>query len=114
MSAMEKVTKKEFVDLVSERVMGDTKFVKVKLYGEIHNVEVEEDENILQAMFRANLDPPFSCQVGTCGTCMAKLESGNVTMDEPDALTEEDIKNGFILTCQARPKSDDCFVNYDY
>jgi ring-1,2-phenylacetyl-CoA epoxidase subunit PaaE len=45
---------------------------------------------------------------------MAKLESGNVTMDEPDALTEEDIKNGFILTCQAHPKSDDCFVNYDY
>lgn len=104
----------EFVDLGFEIVMNNRKFVKVKLYGEIHNIEVEEDENILQAMFRANLDPPFSCQVGTCGTCMAKLESGTVTMDEPDALTEEDIKKGFILTCQAHPQSDGCFVNYDY
>ncbi len=94
--------------------MANKKPVTVKLYGEIHNIEVEEDENILQAMFRNNLDPPFSCQVGICGSCMAKLESGNVRMDEPEALTEEDINNGFILTCQAHPESDDCFVNFDY
>ncbi len=105
-----------FLQAKSEIVksMANTKPVTVKLYGETYNIEVEEEENILQAMFRNNLDPPFSCQVGICGSCMAKLESGKVQMDDPEALTEEDIKNGFILTCQAYPESDDCFVNFDY
>ncbi|MCX7908274.1 MAG: 2Fe-2S iron-sulfur cluster-binding protein [Ignavibacteria bacterium] len=88
--------------------------VKVKLYGEEHIIEVEEDESILQAAFRAGLDPPFSCQVGVCGSCMAKLISGKVDMDERDALTDDEIENGFVLTCQSHPRTDDCFINYDY
>lgn len=94
--------------------MGSTKFVKVKLYGEETTIEVEQDESILQAAFRAGLDPPFSCQVGVCGSCMAKLESGEVNMDERDALTDEEIENGFILTCQSHPITEDCYVNYDF
>lgn len=94
--------------------MGSTKFVKVKLYGEETTIEVEQDESILQAAFRAGLDPPFSCQVGVCGSCMAKLESGKVNMDERDALTDEEIENGFILTCQSHPITEDCYVNYDF
>lgn len=93
---------------------GKVYYVKVKLYGETQTIEVEEDESILQAAFRAGLDPPFSCQVGVCGSCMAKLESGEAIMDERDALTDEEIENGFILTCQSHPKTDDCYVNYDF
>ncbi|MFN3781671.1 MAG: 2Fe-2S iron-sulfur cluster-binding protein [Candidatus Kapaibacteriota bacterium] len=88
--------------------------VKIKLYNEIKTIDVEPDESILQAAFRAGLDPPFSCQVGVCGSCMAKLESGKVLMDERDALTDEEIEKGFILTCQSHPQDDDCYVNYDY
>ncbi|MEJ5286233.1 MAG: hypothetical protein CH6_2389 [Candidatus Kapaibacterium sp.] len=91
-----------------------SRLVKVKLYGENYTIEVESDESILQAAFRAGLDPPFSCQVGVCGSCMAKLESGQVVMDERDALTDEEIDNGFILTCQSHPITDDCYVNYDF
>ncbi|MGC8747932.1 MAG: 2Fe-2S iron-sulfur cluster-binding protein [Candidatus Kapaibacteriota bacterium] len=88
--------------------------VKVKLYGEEQTIEVEAGESILQAAFRAGLDPPFSCQVGVCGSCIAKLESGKVVMDERDALTDEEIEKGFILTCQSHPTTDDCYVNYDF
>jgi ring-1,2-phenylacetyl-CoA epoxidase subunit PaaE len=90
------------------------RLVKIKLYGEEHSIEVEDGENILQAAFRAGLDPPFSCQVGVCGSCMAKLEKGKVIMDERDALTDDEIEQGFILTCQSHPTTDDCYVNYDY
>ncbi len=90
------------------------KQVRIKLYGEEHQVQVEPDESILQAAFRAGLEPPFSCQVGVCGSCMAKLRSGEVVMDERDALTDAEIDEGFILTCQAHPITDDCFVDYDY
>ncbi len=90
------------------------KSVKILLYGEEHQIEVEEDEPVLLAAFRAGLDPPFSCQIGICGTCMAKLRSGKVKMDERDALTDAEIQQGFILTCQSHPLSDDCYIDYDY
>lgn len=91
-----------------------TRFVTIKLYGEESNVEVQPDETVLLAAFRTGLDPPFSCQVGICGTCSARLVSGEVEMDEPEALTEEEIRNGIILTCQAHPASDNCYIDYDY
>ncbi len=93
--------------------MGKVFYVKVRLYGEEKTIEVEADESILQAAFRAELDPPFSCQVGVCGSCMAMLETGNVLMDERDALTDDEIEKGYILTCQSHPITDDCYVNYD-
>lgn len=86
----------------------------IKLYGEEYRVEVEPDETILMAAFRAGLDPPFSCQVGVCGTCSALLVSGKVEMDEPDALTDDEILKGIILTCQSHPMTDDCYIDYDY
>ncbi|MGQ9818518.1 MAG: 2Fe-2S iron-sulfur cluster-binding protein [Candidatus Kapaibacteriales bacterium] len=96
---------------MSERI---SRFVKIKLYGEEHTFDVQPDETILLAAFRAGLEPPFSCQVGICGTCSARLVTGEVTMDEPEALTEEEIQNGIILTCQSHPISDNCYIDYDY
>lgn len=88
--------------------------VKIKLYEETHEITVEADETVLQAAIRASLDPPFSCQMAACSTCMAKLESGEVYMDETDALTQEEIDDGYVLTCQAHPLTDDVFIDYDY
>ncbi len=100
------------VDVMETKL--ENKIVRIRLYGEEHQIEVTPDEPILSAAFRAGLDPPFSCQIGICGTCMAKLRSGKVKMDERDALTDSDIEQGFILTCQSHPLSDDCYVDYDY
>jgi ring-1,2-phenylacetyl-CoA epoxidase subunit PaaE len=91
----------------------DIKKVKVKLYFEEFEIDVEKEETILQAAMRQGYDPPFSCQVGACASCRAKLLSGIVTMDEDEALTEDEINEGYILTCQSHPITDVCSIDYD-
>lgn len=90
-----------------------TRKVKIILYNEEHEFDVEPDETILTAAQREGYDPPFSCQIGACSTCRAKIESGNIYMEEHDALTDMEIEEGYVLTCQAHPISDDVVVNYD-
>lgn len=90
-----------------------TRKVQVNLYGEEFIITVEPDETILTAAMRQGYDPPFSCQIGACSTCRAKLLSGKVHMDERDALTDEEIDMGYILTCQSHPLTDNVIVDYD-
>ena len=87
--------------------------VKIKIYNEIHTVSIEPDETILTSALREGHDPPFSCQIGACGTCRATLISGSVEMDDRDALTDKEIEIGYILTCQAHPTSEDVYVDFD-
>ncbi len=91
----------------------EPKKVKIKIYSENHEITVEPDEVVLQSAMRAGLDPPFSCQIGACATCRALLISGQVEMECSDALTDEEVKSGFILTCQAHPLTDDVVIDYD-
>jgi ring-1,2-phenylacetyl-CoA epoxidase subunit PaaE len=90
-----------------------TRIVKLRLYGENYVYEVEPDETVLTAAMREGYDPPFSCQIGACSTCRAKLISGKVLMDERDSLTDDEIEEGFILTCQSHPLTDDVLIDYD-
>lgn len=94
-------------------VKKDFKEVKVVLYNEQHTVAVKKDESILEAVMRDGYDPPFSCQIGACASCRAKLVTGEVEMDERDALTDDEIKQGYILTCQSHPKTENVFINFD-
>lgn len=87
--------------------------IRIKIYSESFDLFVEPDETILTAALRENLDPPFSCQIGACASCRAKLISGKVIMDERDALTDDEIEQGYILTCQSHPITDDVIVDYD-
>ena len=91
----------------------DGKDVKIKIYNEEHIVSVKTDETILEAAMRDGYDPPFSCQIGACATCRAKLVSGNVVMDERDGLTDDEINQGYILTCQSHPVTENVYVDYD-
>ncbi|MDX9790973.1 MAG: FAD-binding oxidoreductase, partial [Candidatus Kapabacteria bacterium] len=90
-----------------------TRKVKIILYSEEIEFLVEPDETVLTAAQREGQDPPFSCQIGACSTCRAKLVSGKVYMDERDSLTDEEIEEGYILTCQSHPLTDDVVVDYD-
>ncbi|MCX7879397.1 MAG: 2Fe-2S iron-sulfur cluster binding domain-containing protein [Ignavibacteria bacterium] len=94
--------------------LDNRKDVKIKLFGEEYSIRVEPGESILDAALRANIDVPFSCQVGICSSCAAKLHNGEVEMEIRDALTDEEIANGLILTCQAKPLTNDCYVDYDF
>lgn len=90
-----------------------TRRVRIRLYGQEHEFDVEPDETILSAAQRANLDPPYACQIGACCTCRAKLLQGTAIMDEREALSDDEIDDGYILTCQAHPTSDGVIADYD-
>jgi ferredoxin len=87
--------------------------VTVQLYGKKTLIVVEDSESILEAAIRQNLDPPYACQIGSCCTCRAKKLSGEVVMDDREALTDEEIADGYVLTCQSHPTTDDVVVDYD-
>ncbi|KUI34899.1 (2Fe-2S)-binding protein [Mycobacterium sp. IS-1590] len=71
------------------------------------------NETLLESARRAGLSPPFSCEAGNCGTCMGKLTEGRATMRINDALDEDEVAEGYILTCQAIPETDTISVTYD-
>lgn len=88
--------------------------VRIKLYGDDYEFEVEPDDTVITAAIFAGIDPPYSCQIGACSTCRAKLVQGKVFMDEREALSDDEIKMGYILTCQSHPLTDDVYIDYDY
>src|ERR1700754_4544231 len=71
------------------------------------------NETLLESARRAGLSPPFSCEAGNCGTCMGKLVEGRATMRVNDALDEDEVAEGYILTCQGVPDTPSVTVEYD-
>ncbi len=86
---------------------------KITLDGNYIELEIH-DQTILQTLIDAGYDPPFSCTSGVCTTCMAKLTRGAVEMEVNYGLHEDDVKKGFILTCQSHPTTEAIEVNYDF
>jgi ferredoxin len=70
-------------------------------------------ETLLESARRAGLTPPFSCEAGNCGTCMAKLTEGTATMRVNDALMDDEVDDGYVLTCQAVPDTANVIVDYE-
>jgi ring-1,2-phenylacetyl-CoA epoxidase subunit PaaE len=90
-----------------------SKKVKVILDGQEYTITVDADQTILDAAIDADIDPPYACRVAACCSCKAKLMSGKVKMDDDEPLTQEELDEGFVLTCQSHPLTDDVCVNYD-
>jgi ferredoxin-NADP reductase len=70
-------------------------------------------ETLLESARRAGLSPPFSCEAGNCGTCMARLSEGSATMRVNDALEPDEVDDGYVLTCQAVPDTPSVTVHYE-
>jgi ring-1,2-phenylacetyl-CoA epoxidase subunit PaaE len=68
---------------------------------------------VLDGAQRARPDLPFACKGGVCGTCRARLVSGEVRMRRNFALEQAELDAGFVLTCQSLPVSDELIVDYD-
>ena len=75
--------------------------LEVELDGAHHELTCSRGEPLLDAMLRAGLKAPHSCQAGACGSCMCRLESGEVHLRHNQVLDKNDLKQGWILACQA-------------
>lgn len=88
--------------------------IKIKVYGQEYEILVEKGDNIITAGIKNGLILPYSCQIGACSTCRAMLVSGKVNMHVREGLTDNEIKQGYILTCQSYPLTDDVVIDFDY
>ena len=87
--------------------------VTIRLERKKASVPMVAGETLLESARRAGLSPPFSCEAGNCGTCMAKLLDGAATMRTNDVLEDDEIADGYILTCQAVPDTPSITVLYE-
>ncbi len=87
--------------------------VTVLLDGRTSSVAAPPRTPVLDAAQRVRPDLPFACKGGVCGTCRARVVSGEVRMRRNYALEPEEVAAGYVLTCQAMPVSAEVTVDYD-
>lgn len=75
--------------------------------------EMSQKQTILEAALVHDVDAPYSCQGGICSTCLARLTEGEAVMRQNNILTDAEIEEGLILTCQAVPTTAKIVVDYD-
>jgi ferredoxin len=90
-----------------------TETVVIVLDGREHELHYQAGETFLETARRAGLRAPFSCESGSCATCMARLQEGEATMRVNNALTADEVEEGWILTCQGLPASQTVTVVYE-
>jgi ring-1,2-phenylacetyl-CoA epoxidase subunit PaaE len=75
--------------------------------------EMSKKQTVLEAALKQGIDAPYSCQGGICSSCLGRITSGTAIMAKNSILTDGEIAEGLILTCQAHPTSDTIYIDYD-
>ncbi|MGI9155156.1 MAG: 2Fe-2S iron-sulfur cluster-binding protein [Marmoricola sp.] len=92
---------------------GPASTVTVTLDGRSTELSLPKDMPLLDSAQQSRSDLPYACKGGVCGTCRAKVVSGEVDMRRNYALETDEVEAGFVLTCQSYPVSDELVVDYD-
>ncbi len=92
---------------------GPTAQVTITLDGRATTLALPRDVPVLDAAQRTRTDLPFACKGGVCGTCRARVTAGEVHMRRNFALEDDEVAQGFVLTCQALPVTDEVGLDYD-
>ncbi|GLB48122.1 ferredoxin--NADP reductase [Neptunitalea lumnitzerae] len=91
---------------------GDCK-VTVTVDDDTSTLIMQKKERVLTAVLKNGIDAPYSCQGGICSSCIARVTEGKVTMVKNQILTDEEIEEGLVLTCQSIPETDTLVIDYD-
>jgi ferredoxin len=75
--------------------------------------EMSQKQTVLEAALKQGIDAPYSCQGGICSSCLARITNGTAEMRKNSILTDGEIAEGLILTCQAHPTSPEIYVDSD-
>ena len=91
---------------------GHTK-ITILLDDEETSFEMSQKQTLLEAALKQSLDAPYSCQGGICSSCIARVTEGKAEMKKNQILTDDEIEEGLVLTCQAHPVTPTIKVDYD-
>lgn len=105
-------TPKEAKGETAKSAEGFTK-VEVLVDDEEAEFTMPRDKTILEVALEEGIDAPYSCQGGICSSCIARITEGQVHMRQNNILTDGELEEGLILTCQSQPLTDVVKINYD-
>jgi 3-ketosteroid 9alpha-monooxygenase subunit B len=86
--------------------------LRIRLDGREHEVPYRAGDTVVEALRRAGLEPPTSCEEGYCGCCMAHLREGTGRMKANQVLDERQLAEGWVLTCQLVPTGPRLRIEY--
>ncbi len=86
--------------------------IEVSLDGVTRTVPCAPGQLLIDALEAGGLQPPYSCRAGACAACMCKLEDGEVELAKNLVLDQSDLDQGWILACQAIPKTPSVRISY--
>lgn len=91
---------------------GHTK-ITIMVDDEETTFEMSQKQTVLEAALKQGIDAPYSCQGGICSSCLARITNGSAEMKKNSILTDGEVAEGLILTCQAHPTSAEIYVDFD-
>lgn len=100
-------------EMDAEKIPDGQTMISIVLDDETTTFEMSQKQTILEAALDNDLDAPYSCQGGICSTCLARIIEGEAKMRRNSILTDSEIAEGLILTCQAHPLTPNIKVDYD-
>ena len=97
----------------SSQIKDGTTSITILLDDEETTFTMTQTDTILAAALRNHIDAPYSCQGGVCSSCLGKVTEGKAVMTKNSILTDGEVADGFILTCQAHPVTPKITIDFD-
>lgn len=108
----ERFTSIEKEDTLAKNLEGKTQ-LEVTVDEETFSLLINKKDIVLDAVLAGNIDAPYSCQGGICSSCLARVKEGQAKMVKNQILTDAELAEGLILTCQAHPVTATLKIDYD-
>ena len=106
-------TEKKEAEVLEPTEFDGTSQITLNVFGDTHTVPCDQNTTVLNAAMKKGINPPYSCTVGVCTTCRAKVHKGELHMLEREGLSDDEIEQGYVLTCQSVPRSSEVEITFE-